>query len=77
MNWSCFPTEASDFSSHKVIPPGDHEVEETIHGTQRWLKLAAESWGNAEICWAAVQAVASGKFQPGRPGFFRARRPDA
>lgn len=53
-----FPIEANDCSSHKAIPPGDHEVEETIHGTQRWLKLTAESWGNAEICWAAVQAVA-------------------
>ena len=46
-----FPIETGRSSSYKTIPPGDYEIEETLRGTHRWLKLAAEGWGNAEICW--------------------------
>jgi tetratricopeptide (TPR) repeat protein len=50
-----FPVDANDLTSYKAIPPGEYEVEETIHGTSRWLKLASENWGNSEICWEALR----------------------
>ena len=42
---------------HKEIPPGTYEVEETLHHDRRWLKLAGADWGNAEMCWEAIQAI--------------------
>ena len=52
-----FPTGINDLSSYKTIPPGEYQLEETLNGTNRWLKLAGEGWGNAEICWVAVQEM--------------------
>lgn len=49
-----FPVGSADQSLHKEIPPGSYEVEEIISGKQRWLKLAGEDWGNAEMCWEAI-----------------------
>jgi len=50
-----FPIGSVDRSSHKEIPPGSYKVEEIISGKQRWLRLAGEDWGNAEMCWEAIQ----------------------
>jgi len=52
-----FAAEKNDLSSYKTIPPGGYVVEETLHGPHRWLTLAGESWGNAEICWEAVREI--------------------
>ncbi|HUD46014.1 MAG TPA: hypothetical protein VMR33_04245 [Candidatus Baltobacteraceae bacterium] len=49
-----FQTTGDDSAAHKEIPPGIHEVEETFHRNRRWLKLAGEDWGNAEMCWEAI-----------------------
>lgn len=43
--------------SHKEIPPDNYEVEEILHRHRRWLKLAGEDWGNADICWEAIQSI--------------------
>jgi len=52
-----FPVETglTDRSTHKEIPAGNYEVEETFNGNHRWLKLAGQDWGNAEMCWEAIQ----------------------
>jgi tetratricopeptide (TPR) repeat protein len=42
---------------HKEIPPGTYAIEETLHRNRRWLKLAGEDWGNAEVCWEAILAI--------------------
>jgi thioredoxin-like negative regulator of GroEL len=49
-----FPTGAETASPHKAIPPGSYQITEFIRGNHRWLKLAGEDWGNAEMCWNAV-----------------------
>jgi thioredoxin-like negative regulator of GroEL len=54
-----FSTAAETPAPHKEIPPGEYEVVETYHRHQRWLFLAGEDWGNAEICWEAIQPVQS------------------
>jgi thioredoxin-like negative regulator of GroEL len=54
-----FNTETNDRSVHKEIPPGNYEVQEILSGTRRWLVLKGETWGNAEICWKAVQETGS------------------
>jgi tetratricopeptide (TPR) repeat protein len=51
-----FQTTDDPSPLHKEIPPGAYKVEETIHHHRRWLKLAGEDWGNAEMCWEAVLA---------------------
>jgi tetratricopeptide (TPR) repeat protein len=55
---------------HKEIPPGAYEIEETIHHHRRWLKLAGEDWGNAEMCWEAVLADRRPVPSPPKKGFF-------
>jgi len=42
--------------AHKEIPPGAYKVQIIMHRNHRWLKLAGENWGNAEMCWQAVVA---------------------
>jgi len=55
---------------HKEIPAGAYEVEETMHRYRRWLKLAGEDWGNAEMCWEAVLAGGRPSAAPPKKGFF-------
>jgi tetratricopeptide (TPR) repeat protein len=61
----CQMDNANDLDRPPVtreIFPGAYRVEETIHRNRRWLKLAGEHWGNAEICWEAMaepEAIAS------------------
>jgi tetratricopeptide (TPR) repeat protein len=55
---------------HKVIPPGVYKVQETLHRERRWLKLAGEDWGNAEMCWEAVAADRRPTPAPPKSGFF-------
>jgi tetratricopeptide (TPR) repeat protein len=55
---------------HKEIPPGAYEIEETMHHYRRWLKLAGEDWGNAEMCWEAVQAGRRPAAAPPKNGAF-------
>jgi tetratricopeptide (TPR) repeat protein len=52
-----FSTADETPALHKEIPPGEYEVVETFHRHQRWLKLAGEDWGNAEMCWQAIEAI--------------------
>jgi hypothetical protein len=66
-----FPPAAGDRSVHKTIPPGGYEVEEILHRNHRWLKLAGEDWGNAEICWEAVREIHRPAPAPPKDGFFR------
>jgi thioredoxin-like negative regulator of GroEL len=66
-----FPTAASAGAPHKEIPPGAYQVQETIHGDHRWLKLAGEPWGNARICWEAIQATDRPAAAPPKKGLFR------
>jgi len=65
-----FPPAAADRSQYKVIPPGDYEVGEIIHGRQAWLKLAGEDWGNAKECWEAVRDIPAPLAAPPRKGLF-------
>jgi tetratricopeptide (TPR) repeat protein len=53
---------------HRVIPPGSYDVEETFHRNHRWLKLAGEDWGNAEMCWEAVLAMQQSAGAPQEKG---------
>ncbi len=65
-----FPPGAADRSLYEVIPPGDYEVEEVIHGREGWLKLAGEDWGNAKACWEAVLEIPAPAAAPPRKGIF-------
>jgi tetratricopeptide (TPR) repeat protein len=49
-----FQTDGDAASAHQEIPPGTYKVQEITHRNHRWLKLAGENWGNAEMCWQAV-----------------------
>jgi tetratricopeptide (TPR) repeat protein len=51
-----FQLSDDDSKRHKEIPPGTYNIEETIHRNRRWLKLAGEDWGNAEVWWDALLA---------------------
>jgi tetratricopeptide (TPR) repeat protein len=62
-----FPSETTNRSSHKAIPPGAYEVEEFLHDKFLWLKLAREEWGNAESCWTAAQETALPSPSPAAP----------
>ena len=66
-----FPTTANASTLHKEIPPGAYEVEETFHRNHRWLKLAGEDWGNAQICWEAILATQLPPAPPPKRGLFR------
>ncbi len=57
--------------SHKVIPPGAYEAEETFHRKHRWLKVAGEDWGNAEMCWEAILAIDLPAAAPPKNGILR------
>jgi thioredoxin-like negative regulator of GroEL len=63
-----FQTTGTTSAPHKVIPPGQYEVEETFHRNRRWLKLAGEDWGNADMCWDAVLAVPHPDAAPQKKG---------
>jgi hypothetical protein len=49
-----FQVTADTSELRKEIPPGTYAVEEIIHRNRRWLKLAGEDWGNAELWWDAI-----------------------
>ncbi len=66
-----FRTETNELSSFRAMPPGEYEVEETLHGMRRWLKLAGESWGNADICWEAVRENLPASLNRADKDFFR------
>ncbi len=66
-----FPAETIDRSAHETIPPGEYEVEETLRGTQRWLKLAGRNLGNAQMCWEAVQETVSENSESSAVRFLR------
>lgn len=53
----------------KVIPPGTYKVEETIQRNRRWLKLAGEDWGNAEVWWQALLTSNLPPAPPPKKGF--------
>jgi tetratricopeptide (TPR) repeat protein len=53
-----FQTDAETSALHKEVPPGTYEVEEIIHRKRLWLKLKGEDWGNARICWEAIEGSA-------------------
>jgi len=59
-----FALSGEGVTPHKVIPPGTYEIEETIHRNRRWLKLAGDDWGNAEMWWEALLSIHS---PPGAP----------
>jgi tetratricopeptide (TPR) repeat protein len=65
-----FQTSGDDAPPHKEIPPGTYEVEEILHRNRRWLKLAGEDWGNAEVCWEAVLAIHRPPAAPQKKGLF-------
>ena len=46
-------------------------MEEIIHRNRRWLKLAGEDWGNAEMCWEAILAIQRPPAAPPKKGLFR------
>jgi len=52
-----FQTDGDTAPLHKEIPAGVYEVEEISHRNHRWLRLAGENWGNAEMCWEAILAI--------------------
>jgi tetratricopeptide (TPR) repeat protein len=52
-----FQTDGGASPLHKAIPPGSYLVEEISRGNRRWLNLAGEDWGNAEMCWEAVRST--------------------
>jgi tetratricopeptide (TPR) repeat protein len=56
--------------THKEIPPGNYKVEEILHRNHRWLQLAGENWGNAEMCWEAV-VTDRASLAPQKNGFLR------
>jgi thioredoxin-like negative regulator of GroEL len=66
-----FQTAGEASPLHKEIPPGAYEVEEIIHRNRRWLKLAGEDWGNAEMCWEAILAIHRPPAAPPKKGLFR------
>jgi tetratricopeptide (TPR) repeat protein len=65
-----FQTTGETSALHKEIPPGAYEVEEIFHRNRRWLKLAGENWGNAEMCWEAVLAIHRPTAAPPKRGLF-------
>ncbi|HZM05665.1 MAG TPA: hypothetical protein VFC44_21905 [Candidatus Saccharimonadales bacterium] len=60
-----------DVSPHREIPAGTYQVEETFYRHRRWLKLAGDNWGNAEICWDAVAAMDHSTPAPPKKGLLR------
>ncbi len=56
-----FRSGPRDLATHREIPDGEYEVEEMFEGGRVWLKLAGEDWGNARICWDAIQEPTEGK----------------
>jgi thioredoxin-like negative regulator of GroEL len=66
-----FQMAGEDPPLHKAIPPGAFKVEATLHRDRRWLKLAGEDWGNAEMCWEAVLASDRPGGAPAKKGLFR------
>jgi tetratricopeptide (TPR) repeat protein len=67
-----FQTDIAEDASplHKEIPPGTYKVEIILHRNRRWLKLAGEDWGNAEMCWEAVLAIDRPAAAPPKKGPF-------
>lgn len=56
-----FPEDSTNLSVHETIPPGDYDVEDAVHGTQRWYKLPGKNLGNAKMCWEAVEEKCAAK----------------
>jgi hypothetical protein len=60
-----FRTEDGDLIAHTYFGPGTFTVEPIPNpikkGGPTWLKLSAEPWGTAEVCWEAAA------FEPKRP----------
>jgi len=72
-----FRTEAGDLIAHTFFGPGTFTVVPIPNpikkGGPTWLKLSAEPWGTAEVCWEAAA------FEPKRPvpATFEPRSPRA
>lgn len=60
-----FPGDSTSLAVHETIPPGEYDVEDAVHGTQRWYKLPGKNLGNARMCWEAVEEKCAAK--PGEP----------
>ncbi|MDB6067151.1 MAG: hypothetical protein JWR26_3359 [Pedosphaera sp.] len=56
-----FPTDSDDRSVYRVIAPGAYEVEGMLRADSPWLALSGENWGNATLCWQAVEQMESAK----------------
>jgi thioredoxin-like negative regulator of GroEL len=65
-----FQTAGDTSPLHKAIPPGAYEIEEIFRRHRRWLKLAGEDWGNAEMCWEAILAIDRPAAAPPKKGLF-------
>jgi tetratricopeptide (TPR) repeat protein len=65
-----FQTTDETSPLHKEIAPGIYEVEEIVYRKRRWLKLAGEDWGNAQMCWEAILASHRPPAQPPKKGLF-------
>jgi hypothetical protein len=73
-----FRTEGGDLNEHTFFGPGAYAVvpipNPVKKGGPAWLKLSAEPWGTAELCWKAaaseVKKPAPATFEPRsqRPG---------
>jgi hypothetical protein len=51
-----FEIDDKGLSKHRVIPPGDYEVEECIRDRTRWLKVKGSNWGNRLACWESARS---------------------
>src|ERR1043166_8099589 len=53
-----FPADARNLDTFKIVPRGQYRVERVANPLKQnespWLKIAGESWANAEACWQAV-----------------------
>jgi hypothetical protein len=74
-----FRTEGANLNDHTFFGPGTYSVVRIPNPVKKggpdWLKLSAEPWGTAQICWDAaasseVRAPAPASFEPRsqRPG---------
>jgi tetratricopeptide (TPR) repeat protein len=63
-----FRTDGDDPPLHKEVPPGSYEVGEIIHRNRLWLKLTGEDFGNAEMCWEAIQGSGHPPVEPAKKG---------
>jgi hypothetical protein len=68
-----FRTEGESFNEHTFFGPGTYSVvpipNPVKKGGPAWLKLGAEPWGTAEVCWAS----ATSEFKVSAPSTFEPR----